>query len=69
MTTSEPQVYKYTTRSMITDLMQQHSGKTLDGRMTKTCRARLCIPRFLRDIFSSICRPESSSRLVAVGLY
>ena len=68
MTTSEPQSYKYTTRSMITDLMQQQRWKTQDGRMTKKCRARLCIPRFLRDIFSSICRPESSSRLVAVGL-
>ena len=47
------------------DLTQQDGWKTQDGRMTKKCCARLCIPGLARHFYTSFCRPESSSRPVA----
>ena len=35
----------------IRKLTQQDGWKTQDGRMTKKCRARLCIPNLTRDFF------------------
>ena len=47
------------------DLTQQDGWKTQDGRMTKKCCARLCIPGLARHFYTSFFRPESSSRPVA----
>ena len=47
------------------DLTQQDGAKTQDGRMTKKCGARLCIPGLARHFYTSFCRPESYSRPVA----
>ena len=44
----------------IRELTQQDGGKTRDGRMTKKCGARLCIPGL-----ASFGHPESYSRPVA----
>ena len=49
----------------IRDLTQRDGWKTQDGRMTKKCCARLCIPGLARHFYTSFCRPESSSRPVA----
>ena len=48
--------------------MQQDGWNTQDGRMTKNV-ARDCAFLVLRDIFSSFCRPESTSCPVAWSLY
>ena len=47
------------------DLTQRDGWKTRDGRMTKKCCARLCIPGLARHFYTSFFRPESSSRPVA----
>ena len=50
----------------IRDQMYQDCWNTQDGRMTKNCRARLCIPGLARHFFV-ILRPEPSCRPVAWG--
>ena len=47
------------------ELTQKDGWNTQDGRMTKKVSARDCAFPIWRDIFSSFCRPECSSRPVA----
>ena len=61
-----PNVVNVTSHCMtiIRELMQQDSWKTQDGRMPKNV-ARVCAFTIVRDIFSSFCRLECSSRPAA----
>ena len=64
-TDCESKLYSGVSWLVIRELMQQDSGKTQDGRMTKKCGARLCIPGLARHFYTSFCRPESYSHPVA----
>ena len=50
--------------TMVRELMQQDGWKTQDGRMRENVE-RDCAFTIVRDLFSSYCRPECSSRPAA----